>query len=44
MRRTPYPETSRSPAIKSGVPSQFLVTMPHEGAIIFADLIGKLDM
>jgi hypothetical protein len=26
------------------VPSQFLVTMPRDGAIIFADLIGKLDV
>jgi hypothetical protein len=30
--------------IKTGVPSQFLVTMPRDGAIIFADLIGKLDV
>jgi hypothetical protein len=29
--------------IKTGVPSQFLVTMPRDGAIIFADLIGKLN-
>jgi hypothetical protein len=30
--------------IKTGVPSQFLVTMPRDGAIIFSDLIGKLDV
>ena len=29
--------------IKTGVPSQFLVTMACDGAIIFSDLIGKLD-
>jgi hypothetical protein len=29
--------------IKTGVPRQFLVTVPREGAIIFADLIGKLN-
>jgi hypothetical protein len=30
--------------IKTGVPSQFLVTMTRDGAIIFSDLIGKLDV
>jgi hypothetical protein len=42
-RSTGSPKNVALARIKTGVSSQFLVTMPREGAIIFADLIGELN-
>jgi hypothetical protein len=42
-RSTGSPKNVALARIKTGVPSQFLVPVPRDGAIIFADLIGKLD-